>query len=555
MVPVTVIPRSPNLRMSRLADTRRGRATALAAVAALLLAACTGQAATPGGAQAPSAGSAAAGNRAATLNSAPEPVRVLPDATPVELAVATSAALFASAPVVVVASAADPDGIASAAERAGALGVPLLLAPIPPAASGAGAPSGSASPPAVATPPPATSLTDRLRAEIRRLGAGTVLAVGSGVPDQLGDLGDVRVVTDLAELPDVTGPSTGDPVTVLVYAGGPATTKAAAAAAAATARAAGARVVPVHGSDPRADADAIGMLAGQPVGSVVAAGSGFGPPTRLAGRLAVAATGVQLPGGGQVMFPGRRLVALYGHPGTPSLGVLGEQGEQASIDRAKAVAAPYRPLSDVPVVPTFEIIATVAQGAAGANGDYSYAADPAQLRPLIEASGAAGMYVVLDLQPGRADALSQAKLYESLLRLPYVGLALDPEWKLEPGQLPLQQTGGMDASEINSVIGWLSDLTAAEHLPQKLFVIHQFRLSMIRDEPALDTGRDDVAVLIHMDGQGPTGSKDSTWAAVTAAAPPGVPFGWKNFYDEDHPVLTPAETMTRRPLPVMISYQ
>jgi hypothetical protein len=38
-------------------------------------------------------------------------------------------------------------------------------------------------------------------------------------------------------------------------------------------------------------------------------------------------------------------------------------------------------------------------------------------------------------------------------------------------------------------------------------------------------------------------------------APKGLPFGWKNFYKEDHPVLTPAQTMAQTPTPLMISYQ
>ena len=58
-----------------------------------------------------------------------------------------------------------------------------------------------------------------------------------------------------------------------------------------------------------------------------------------------------------------------------------------------------------------------------------------------------------------------------------------------------------------------------------------------------------------MDGQGAPALKDGTWGAVTRAAPPGVTFGWKNFYDEDAPMLTPAQTMTRKPTPLMISYQ
>jgi len=340
-----------------------------------------------------------------------------------------------------------------------------------------------------------------------------------------------------------------------VPVGGDTANQAGARAAAATARAAGASVVPVRGDDPRADRAAIAALAKRPPHQVLAVGAAFGPVARLAARVAVAETGVQLPAGGQVFFPGRRLVALYGHPGTGALGVLGEQDVNASIVRARRVAAPYRRLSQVPVVPAFEIIATVAQGAPGPDGDYSFETDLATLRPWVAKADAAGMYVVLDLQPGRANFLTQAKRYAPLLRLPHVGLALDPEWRLAPGERPLQQIGSASAQEINSVIAWLADLTARGHLPQKLLVLHQFRLSMIRDERALDTSHDELALLIHMDGQGAPSLKDTTWRAVTAAAPRGLPFGWKNFYDEDKPTLTPAQTMTKRPAPVMISYQ
>src|SRR5205807_1258022 len=79
--------------------------------------------------------------------------------------------------------------------------------------------------------------------------------------------------------------------------------------------------------------------------AVLAVGTGFGPTSLLASRIAVARTGVQLPGGGQVLFPGRLLVALYGHPGAPALGVLGHQKLPASIARARQAAAPYRALS------------------------------------------------------------------------------------------------------------------------------------------------------------------------------------------------------------------
>ncbi|MGH3247778.1 MAG: hypothetical protein ACRDOI_16480, partial [Trebonia sp.] len=66
---------------------------------------------------------------------------------------------------------------------------------------------------------------------------------------------------------------------------------------------------------------------------------------------------------------------------------------------------------------------------------------------------------------------------------------------------------------------------------------------------------DNLAIVIHMDGQGTPAMKQATWNAVTAAAPRGVFFGWKDFLVKDHPMLTPGQTMTKSPTPVMISYQ
>jgi len=108
--------------------------------------------------------------------------------------------------------------------------------------------------------------------------------------------------------------------------------------------------------------------------------------------------------------------------------VLGAQDLPSSITRVKKLAASYAPLSDVPVIPTFEIIATTASSEPGDDGNYSSESTVTSLRPWVEQASAAGMYVILDLQPGRADFLDQAHRYTDLLRLPGVGLALDTEW-------------------------------------------------------------------------------------------------------------------------------
>jgi len=264
----------------------------------------------------------------------------------------------------------------------------------------------------------------------------------------------------------------------------------------------------------------------------------------------------ELPGGGRTLFPGRTMIALYGHPGSPALGVLGEQGVDASVQRARDLAAQYAPLVDEPVVPAFEIIATVASSAPGADGDYSNESAPATLAPWVDAAAAAGIYVVLDLQPGRADFLDQARLYGDLLRRPNVGLALDPEWRLGPGQKHRVQVGSVDVAEINAVGDWLAGLTRDAGLPQKLLMIHQFRTEMVRNREKLVTDRSELSVLLHADGFGTPTEKTTTWDRLHDAAPADVTWGWKNFYDEDRPLLTPAATLAARPQrPVFVSYQ
>ena len=207
------------------------------------------------------------------------------------------------------------------------------------------------------------------------------------------------------------------------------------------------------------------------------------------------------------------------------------------------------------MVPALEIIATIASRSAGSDGDYSRESSVAKLRPMVDAAGRAGTYVVLDLQPGRSTFLSQAKRYRELLLEPHVGLALDPEWRLKPRQRHLKQVGSVKASEINDVVDWLADLTRDAGLPQKMLLLHQFRTSMITNRSSLDTSRDELAMVIQMDGLGSQPAKRSTWRALRRNAPEGIAFGWKNFIDEDRPMLGPKRTMAIKPEPRWVSFQ
>jgi hypothetical protein len=514
---------------------------------------------------------------------------VIADADPVVLASTMSRVLFDRSPVVVIARDGDRAGTLLAASAAVGLGVPLLLEP-----EGGGTP-------------------DVLAGEIARLGSRTVLAVGEAdgrAADSATEEGAGRPGYDVVAVPSdaeavaaasglefepadpvssrndpavVAALDSADPVALrLEEAPAPsaaaarvaplpeldraepltgtvvlATGESVSTAALATARAAGASVSLTSGeADPRRSEDALNALTEGEPQAVVALGAGFAAEDGLDWKVETAAGGALLPGGGQVLFPGRLLVALYGHPGTSALGVLGEQGLAGSIERARAHAAPYEALVEDTVVPAFEIIATVASEAPGEDGDYSAEADVEELRPWVEAAGEAGLYVVLDLQPGRTDFLTQAQRYQGLLELPHVGLALDPEWRLSADGVHLAQIGSVGVDEVNRVVGWLADLTREHALPQKLLVLHQFQLRMIDGRERLDTSRDELAVMVHADGQGSQGDKQATWRALHGNAPAGLSWGWKNFYDEDAPMLTPEQTMADvSPRPQLISYQ
>jgi len=391
-------------------------------------------------------------------------------------------------------------------------------------------------------------------AELRRLDPEAVLATSPDVAADVREaLPGVKVVENAADLPKTSTPSPLSGLAVLVPNDDDALL-AGSLAAAATAASAGASPVGVHDGDPRSGSCAVQALFKAKPTRVLGVGD-MGPADRLAYRMGVVGTGVELPGGGQLFFPGRRLVALYGYPGAPELGVLGAQGVEASIDRAKNVAELYDDISDVPVIPTFEVIATVAQGSAGSDGNYSAESTIEQLKPWVEEADAAGMYVILDLQAGRSNFLTQAKRYAELLKNPHVGLALDPEWRLFGGQLPLHQIGHVDSSEINDVIDWLADFTVENNLPQKLLVLHQFSLSMITNRSEIDTSHDSLSILVHMDGQGQPIQKEGTWRIVTNTMPKEIWMGWKNFYKKDTRLMSPRETLNRTPVPVMISYQ
>lgn len=329
--------------------------------------------------------------------------------------------------------------------------------------------------------------------------------------------------------------------------------------ASAVGRALGVAVVAIDGGD---------ILANPDVGRAL--GGGSSSALRFVGDVSEASTwelnaltrGDELPGGGFYILPDnlhRRYFAYYGHPETSAMGALGQQdGPAATLARMQPQMQAYG-ADGAQVIPTFEIIASVASAGPGEDGNYSFKWPTTTLRPWVDFAAENETYVLLDLQPGRSDFLTQAIFYEELLLEPHVGLGLDPEWRLKPDQVHLEQIGTVDASEVNQVIDWLADLVRDNGLPQKMLLLQQFRLDMITNRDDLEE-RPEIQLVIQMDGEGQEGgeaAKDATWNRITAGTEDKHwRWGWKNFFERDFPAPPPPENvLSKDPVPVFVSYQ
>lgn len=323
-------------------------------------------------------------------------------------------------------------------------------------------------------------------------------------------------------------------------------------AAVATATAAGADVQVLSVADPRETSESMQVVTEQ---DTLALGSQFGTSEDYQERVRLAENG-ELPGGGGLVFPGRRMIALYGHPSGGALGMMGEQPPAEAVERLQGIIEEYQPLEEQPVLPAFEIIVTVASEFPGADGKYTNAGDPEDFVEYIDAITEAGGFAFLDLQPGRASFLEQAQIYEELLKRPNVGLALDAEWNINEDEEPLQRIGSAEAEEINEVADWLATLTRENNLPQKGLILHQFQMQMLRDRDQIDTSHPELAFILHADGHGTPELKFETWNVLRQGLSDDYFMAWKNFEDEDTPMFTPEQTYeTVDPRPWFVSYQ
>jgi hypothetical protein len=269
---------------------------------------------------------------------------------------------------------------------------------------------------------------------------------------------------------------------------------------------------------------------------------------------AEAAPVIELPGGGTEIFPDRRVVAFYGSPGDDALGALGiGSPTQAGKELAKQAAEYETP--ETPVLPAMELISTIAADSEGERGEYNIRVPAKTIDKYLDAARAMDALLILDIQPGYADFMTEVRRLEPWLREPDVGLALDPEWHVRPPDVPGSVIGSVDAADVNEVSAYLSQLVEANGLPEKLLVVHQFTPDMIADKELLEE-HPGVAMVLNADGFSDPVNKEAKYDELRPRGPTReFHAGFKLFYLEDYPLMTPKQVEKLKPPPEFVVYE
>lgn len=251
-----------------------------------------------------------------------------------------------------------------------------------------------------------------------------------------------------------------------------------------------------------------------------------------------------------------RMVSYYGHPYSAAMGVLGQYEPQKMVSLLKEQAAAYTKVDpNRPAIPTIELIASVAQPEPGADGLYLTRTPPEVIKQYAKLAKDNGLLLLLDVQIGHSSIADEVQVLMPYLKRPYVHLAIDPEYDMAPGEIPGQQVGSSYASEVAGAAQTLSNLVDQnKDLQAKVLVIHQFQYGMILNKETLKPIRN-VEMVLHADGFGAQKVKYDKYNALVTQEP--IQYGgFKLFYDQDVPLLSPKQILSDlNPPPAVVSYQ
>ncbi len=262
----------------------------------------------------------------------------------------------------------------------------------------------------------------------------------------------------------------------------------------------------------------------------------------------------ELPRGGRSVFPEFRVVGFAGAPQAEELGELGVGTLDQAARKLERQARPYgQGPGRRPILPAFELIAVIANASAGDDGKYRSRQKDSVVRKHLAAARRARDLLILDIQPGQSDFMTEVRQFDEFLTQPDVTVALDPEWHMAEGEVPGQTIGSVTAEEVNEVSAHLSGIVQRNRLPEKMLVVHQFTEDMIENRSQLKR-YPGVELVLNVDGVGDRQLKIEKYKAFVKRRDPAR-HGFKVFYEEDTNMLSPRDVLRLRPQPEFVVYE
>ncbi|GAA0438647.1 hypothetical protein GCM10008983_14410 [Lentibacillus halophilus] len=249
-----------------------------------------------------------------------------------------------------------------------------------------------------------------------------------------------------------------------------------------------------------------------------------------------------------------RLVAYYGTPNSENMGILGEMPPEQMMNELKKKAKAYSQADPShPAVPMIELIATVAQRKPGPSGDYITDTPEEDIQRYVKLAKENDALLLLDVQLGQASVMEEVKKLKPYLKLPFVHLAIDTEYSVENGDIPGKDLGQIDGAEIQKAVTYVNDLVETHDLPDKMVLVHQFGNSIIKHKDKIKP-TEHVEVPLNYDGFGDPAVKMAAYGKLVRKQ--GMQYGgFKLFYENDTPVMTPKQVLKLDPAPAVINYQ
>jgi hypothetical protein len=258
-----------------------------------------------------------------------------------------------------------------------------------------------------------------------------------------------------------------------------------------------------------------------------------------------------LPGS---LLPEHRIVAFYGNPKSARMGILGQIPPEEMLPKLERTATEWAKADPGrPVMPALHLIATVAQGKPGAGAKYRLRHSDQTIEQVLGWAEERGWLVFLDVQIGHSTVPAELPHLVKYLERPYVHLALDPEFAMKLGGIPGKRIGTLDATDVNYAVRLLADIVDRKKVPPKVLVVHRFTQRMLtnHDKITLDPR---VQVVVDMDGFGAPWLKEDGYKFFIVPEPVQYA-GFKLFFKNDKPMMTPAQVIRLWPVPYYIQYQ